>query len=171
MNAQEQILTYTYLAYAFIAVGLVVWLARTLYRSGALFLYDVFPENRPLAEAVNKLLVTGFFMFNLGFAFFLLKSNAVQDTTEGIEVLARKLGTLLIVLALLHLTNMFILNNIRRRHSEPVQPPVPPNRVLVTAGGYTGTPDEQWAEYERRLNDYQARLAPPRTEPPTADEE
>ena len=171
-----------YLAYSVIAIGLIVWLAWTLYRSGALFLYDVFPGNRPLAEAVNRLLDTGFVMFNLGFAFFLLKGGDAYDTTEAIEVLARKLGILLIFLAGLHLTNMFILNRIRG-HSSPKPAPTTPagtRHVPATPATRTTTAanasEEEWARYEQRLAEYEARVAQyaaanpaPRTQPPFLD--
>ena len=86
-----------YAAYALAAVGLTVWLARTLFRSGAVFLEDVF-EKPELAAAVNRLLVTGFYMINLGYAAFLLKASAVDSSTAAIEVLAKKLGILLLSL-------------------------------------------------------------------------
>ena len=44
-----------------------------LFRNGAIFLEDVFADPR-MAAAVNKLLVTGFYMLNLGYAALLLKA-------------------------------------------------------------------------------------------------
>ncbi|HEY3240524.1 MAG TPA: hypothetical protein VGL92_13215, partial [Acidimicrobiia bacterium] len=55
-----------YLIYSAVSIGLVVWLARTLFRSGGLFLEDVFADNPALAAAVNRLLVIGFYLLNLG---------------------------------------------------------------------------------------------------------
>ena len=54
--------------YVAIAVGLTVWLARTLFRNGAAFLHDVFADKPELAVAVNRLLVTGFYMLSLGYS-------------------------------------------------------------------------------------------------------
>ena len=45
-----------YVGYALVALGLTAWLARTLFRNGAAFLYDVFEDRPALAEAVNRLL-------------------------------------------------------------------------------------------------------------------
>lgn len=64
-----------YAVYALVAVGLTVWLARTLYRSGAVFLKDVFADRPGLAEAVNRLLVVGFYMANLGYALYILRTE------------------------------------------------------------------------------------------------
>ena len=74
-----------YIAYAAVALALTVWLAATLYRNGTVFLEEVF-ETKEVAVAVNRLLVTGFFMINLGYAMFLLKSNAAADATGAIEL-------------------------------------------------------------------------------------
>ncbi|MFW2383649.1 MAG: hypothetical protein ACN4GZ_18000, partial [Acidimicrobiales bacterium] len=57
-----------YLVYAVVAVGLVVYLARTLSRNGGLFLKNVFTDEEGLAGAVNQLLVVGFYLLNLGYA-------------------------------------------------------------------------------------------------------
>src|SRR4051812_15505167 len=85
-----------YIAYLVTTIGLCVWLARTLYRNGAVFLRDVFSDRPDMADAVNHLLVTGFAMLNLGYGFFLLQGGAADDGTTAFEVLARKLGILLV---------------------------------------------------------------------------
>ena len=74
-----------------LAIGLVIWIARTLFKTGAVFLEDVFSENHKLAEAVNRLLVVGFYLVNLGYASFILKAFGATTVTEAIEVLAGKL--------------------------------------------------------------------------------
>jgi hypothetical protein len=116
-----------YLVYLVVSVGLVAWLARTLYRNGAVFLEGVFPDPR-MAEAVNRLLVTGFYMLNLGYAVLLLKSDAAPTAVDALEVLSRKLGVLLVSLAGVHFVNMWVFHLVRRRAMAPatVAPPAAP---------------------------------------------
>jgi hypothetical protein len=104
-----------YLPYAVVAIALTIWLARTLSRHGELFLEAVFPDNRPLAHAVNHLLVIGFHMVNLGWALLLLHADAreVMDLKSAIELLATKLGTLLLLLGIAHLANLFVFHRVR----------------------------------------------------------
>src|SRR5262245_55987816 len=117
-----------YVAYAAIALALTVWLAQTLYRNGAVFLEEVF-DKKEIAIAVNRLLVTGFFMINLGYAMFLLKSNEAADTTEAIEILVQKLGVLLLSLAAVHFVNVYVFWRLRRRNEvRHLPPPVVPQR-------------------------------------------
>ena len=57
----------TYVVYLLVAVPLTIWVATTLSRNGRVFLEDVFAGNEGLADAVNRLLVVGFYLLNLGF--------------------------------------------------------------------------------------------------------
>jgi hypothetical protein len=122
-----------YVIYSVISVGLVVWLAHTLFRNGEVFLEDVFEDNPRLAKAVNHLLVVGFYMANLGYAALLLQSNAAADGVTAVELLVRKLGVLLVSLAVLHFANMYVFYRIRRRATASVLPPPVAPQVRVAA--------------------------------------
>lgn len=125
-------LVVSYAVYALASIGLTVWLARTLFRHGAVFLLDVWPGKPELAGAVNRLLVVGFYMLNLGWAFLNLRARSVTGPVEAIEVLAGKLGGLLLVLGLLHFTNLFVFQSIRRRAERDALPePERPPRAVV----------------------------------------
>ncbi|MEU1621955.1 hypothetical protein ACFZAU_07275 [Streptomyces sp. NPDC008238] len=105
-----------YVIYLLISVALTVWVARTLSRAGKVFLEDVLHGNEKLADAVNHLLVVGFYLVNLGFvALYLKNADPVGDARELFEALSVKLGVVLLVLGVLHLANVYVLNKIRRR--------------------------------------------------------
>jgi hypothetical protein len=124
-----------YLTYAAVSIGLIVWLARTLFANGAVFLEGVFEDNPPMAESVNRLLVIGFYMLNLGYAALLLQSNAAEDPVAAVEILVHKLGVLLVSLAVLHFTNLYVFNRIRRHAGAAVlPPPVAPQAQLHVDG-------------------------------------
>src|SRR5687768_15853108 len=112
-----------YLTYAVVSIGLIVWLARTLFANGAVFLEGVFEDNPQMAESVNRLLVIGFYMVNLGYAALLLQANAAADAVTAVEILVRKLGILLVSLAGLHFANLYVFTRIRRRAGAAVLPP------------------------------------------------
>lgn len=125
-----------YIAYAACALVLTGWLAFTLFRNGAVFLSDVFADQPEMAKAVNRLLVTGFYLLNLGYAFFLLRAGEAGDRTEAIEVLAAKLGLLLIVLAVVHFVNMAVFWKLRQRRAvRHLPPPVAPQRIVAPPPG------------------------------------
>ena len=117
-------LVVVYLAYAAASIGLTIWLARTLFKNGEVFLEEVFADNPRMATAVNRLLVVGFYLLNLGYAFLTLKAgNQVLTSTEAIETLAMKLGSLLLVLGALHMGNLYLFHRIRRRGQIRLAPP------------------------------------------------
>ncbi|MGW6206060.1 hypothetical protein ACWF9B_20750 [Streptomyces sp. NPDC055089] len=123
-----------YVIYLLISVALTIWVARTLSRNGKVFLADVLHGNEKLADAVNHLLVVGFYLVNLGFVTLYLKnSGGVADARQLFEALSVKVGVVLLVLGVMHLGNVYVLNKIRRRGmmEREQTPPVAPQ-------GWTG---------------------------------
>ncbi len=120
-----------YAVYVLVAVGLTAWLARTLFRSGTAFLHDVFADRPKLADAVNRLLVVGFYMLNLGYALYILRASRGLDAFEAVQFLVNRLAILLVSLAVLHFINVFVFWRIRaRREQREMPPPVAP-QVLI----------------------------------------
>ncbi len=117
-------LTVVYAAYAVVSVGLTVWLARVLGASGQIFLERIFPDDAPFAAAVNRLLVVGFYLVNLGYASVHLAGGHAVDAVSAIETLSTKLGWLLFALAAMHFANLFVFHRIRRsRVPARLEPP------------------------------------------------
>jgi len=125
-----------YAAYAATSIGLTVWIARTLFKHGAVFLEDVFADNPRMADAVNRLLVVGFYLVNLGYASLLLKSGGGSQTAvQAIEVLSSKLGLLLLSLGGMHFANLYVFHRVRRHSKIAVlPPPVAPQMHVLTNG-------------------------------------
>ncbi|MGW2747601.1 hypothetical protein [Streptomyces sp. NPDC001450] len=127
-----------YVIYLIVSISLTVWVARTLSHNGRVFLADVLHGNEKLADAVNHLLVVGFYLVNLGFvALFLTDNSDVSDTRAIFEVLSVKLGVVLLVLGAMHLGNVYVLNKIRRRGimEREQQPPVNPQSWMPPTVG------------------------------------
>ena len=123
MQPSSSFLVPVYAAYAMVTITLTIWLARTLFRNGAVFLEDVFKDTPKMADAVNRLLVVGFYLFNLGYAALIMKATGGDSVIEAVEVLAWKLGALLVSLGVMHFANMYLFYRIRRRAKIAVLPP------------------------------------------------
>lgn len=111
------------LPYAAIAVVLTIWLARQLSHHGEVFLRAVFPDKPELADAINQLLVIGFYLVNIGWSLLLLRANELQvgNTTGAIALLTTRLGTLLLLLGIAHLGNLYVFHRVRRGAEQSVR--------------------------------------------------
>jgi hypothetical protein len=106
----------TYVAYLFTAVPITVWVASTLSRNGRVFLADVFHGEDGLADAVNTLLVVGFYLVNLGFVMLYLRSGGtIVDLTGLVETLSVKIGVVMLVLGVIHFVNVMVFSSMRRK--------------------------------------------------------
>jgi len=124
----------TYTLYLLITLPLTVWVAKTLQKNGRIFLVDCFNKNEELADGVNHLLVVGFYLVNFGFVVLYLKlGQAVLGTQQIFEALSAKVGTVLLILGVMHFFNIYILNRFRKRRvMENAPPPQPPHGIVRT---------------------------------------
>ena len=129
----------TYVAYLLITVPLTIWVAMTLTRNGQVFLEDVFADTPDLAHAVNKLLVVGFYLLNLGFVLLYLRSDDLVSTlSQMLESLSGRVGIVMLVLGAIHFFNIYVFNSIRRRsRAEALRvPPVQAQGWLPPEGSH-----------------------------------
>jgi hypothetical protein len=117
-----------YIAYLAISLATTIWVARTLQRNGRSFLIDAFHGNRELADSVNRLLVVGFYLLNVGYITRTLHTpNEAATARAGIELVCDKIGLVLVVLGVMHFFNLYVFNQLRRRGQAELHPPFPPD--------------------------------------------
>lgn len=106
----------TYSIYLPVTILLTIWVAITLFKNGRVFLYEIFNQDDVLADSVNKLLLVGFYLINIGYAVYTLEIIDVIDSPQAIiEILSEKIGWIILVLGGMHFFNLFILFNLRRK--------------------------------------------------------
>ena len=124
---------WTYGLYLAISIFLTIWVARTLHRNGRVFLVDAFGGRAELADSVNHLLVVGFYLLNLGWIIFTLRTHELVDSAQSaLELTSDKIGFVLLVLGLMHFFNLYLFTRIRRRALDRhavSQPPLPPDYI------------------------------------------
>lgn len=115
-----------YIIYIVLSIGLTWWVGRTLFRNGQVFLNEVFGQDTGLAESVNRLLLMGFYLLNLGFMVYVLTVEAeIGAPRELMEILSRQMGKIILCLGTLHFINLYVFFTLRRRHRYSA-PPLPP---------------------------------------------
>lgn len=104
----------TYAVYIAVSLLLTVWVGRTLFKNGRVFLVDVFSGNEAMADSVNHLLVVGFYLINLGFiSLFLRIEGDITAARVSIESLSTKLGVVMLVLGAMHFFNLGVFSKVR----------------------------------------------------------
>ena len=113
-----------YLLYVAISVAMTVWVARTLHRNGRVFVVAAFRGNEVMGDAVNHLLVVGFYLINLGFITMTLRYGEKPLSLEAmVEFLSSKVGVVMLVLGVMHFFNLFNFDKMRRKGLRPEMPP------------------------------------------------
>jgi hypothetical protein len=131
--------TLSHLLYLTLSVGLTVWVARTLHKNGRIFLVDSFLGNEKLADSVNHLLVVGFYLINIGYVSLALKyGDKPLSIPETIETLSTKVGTVMIVLGVMHFFNLYVFSRMRRRALlRNAKPPITTDEYVAPAPGWS----------------------------------
>ena len=113
-----------YFGYLAISIALTVWVARTLHKSGRIFLVDAFRGNEELADSVNHLLVVGFYLINVGYIALALRTTSPMSTLrQVIELESVKIGVVLLILGAMHFFNILVFAKMRHRSLETGAPP------------------------------------------------
>jgi hypothetical protein len=108
---------WSHLVYLAASVAITVGVARTLSRHGRVFLVDVFGGRKPVADAVNSLLVVGFYLVNIAYVALALRFGAPAETfRQAVERVADKVGLVLLILGGMHLFNLMVLTAVSRHY-------------------------------------------------------
>jgi len=97
-----------YVVYLVISTPLVVWVGKTLFKNGRVFLADSFNNNEPMVDSVNHLITVGFYLLNFGIVSLFLRYGAKPSNfVESIELMSTKIGIVLLLLVVMHFLNVY----------------------------------------------------------------
>ena len=143
-----------YMIYLPLALGLTLYVARTLFTNGRIFMLDIFKGKEDIANATNKLFEVGFYLLNMGFALLILRidqgersvydpdlevqvpviTRALDTNQEMVEALASKVGGFAIYLGVMLFLNMYLFFRGRKKSRQSmVAQPVPVPVVVAPA--------------------------------------
>lgn len=106
----------TYAFYLIISIVLTIWVARTLFKNGKIFLFDIFHGNKELADSVNNLLLVGFYLVNIGYVVYTLQiTDDISNAREVLEKLSIKIGLIILILGGMHFLNLYIFFKLRNK--------------------------------------------------------
>lgn len=101
--------TLSYMIYAPIAIYITVVVGYQCYKNGLVYVQSIF-KDEDVALAINKILLIGYYLTNIGYAIMMIKKwEKVESFIEMINVLSYNLATIILLLALLHYINVATL--------------------------------------------------------------
>lgn len=116
-----------YIFYLPIVIALTIYVSKTLFKNGKLFMIDIFKGKEDIAIATNKLFEIGFYLINIGWAMLILKISYYNSSTMSyqtlIEILSKKIGGFSIYLGIMLFVNLYLFFRGRRisRNSQKSQ--------------------------------------------------
>lgn len=95
----------TYTLYFSLMAIIILKVGWSFFKHGALYLYDLM--GKQTADALNRLLLVGYYLINLGFVAATLGFwPEIENWIEAMEMLAKNMGMLMISLGGMHFFNM-----------------------------------------------------------------
>lgn len=96
-----------YALYFGVTAFIVLRVGWLFYHYGAVYLKDLYPAREELAHSLNRLLLMGYYLLNLGYLALSLKQWPLIPSAEAmLALLCHKTGFICLVLGLLHFVNM-----------------------------------------------------------------
>jgi len=106
---------YVYILYLSLATLITVGVGRDLHKNGYFLILDLF-QNKLFAKTVNNLLLTGYYLVNLGYVAIVISNFGTVDSLNlAMNELSKKLGAILLILGFLHFNNIILLHLLSRR--------------------------------------------------------
>lgn len=106
--------TLSYMIYAPIAIYISVVVGYQCYKNGLVYVHSIFKDVQ-LSLAINKILLIGYYLTNIGYAIMMIKRwDKIESVLEMINVLSYNLATIILILAMLHYLNIMVLSMWRK---------------------------------------------------------
>lgn len=122
----------TYVVYLITTLSLTIWVGKTLFKNGKIFLDEIFYGNHLLAVSVNNLLLVGFYLVNIGYAVYTLKvTSTIESYREVVETLSVKVGFIILLLGGMHFFNLFILFRLRSKAHHKMANNIPHSNIKL----------------------------------------
>lgn len=100
----------TYSIYLPIMIYVTVFLGQTFFKNGRTFILQQFNGDEELTDNINRVLLVGYYLLNLGFCFYIVESwSPIKNWIELLNSLADTIGKLIVGLGLMHFINVSAL--------------------------------------------------------------
>lgn len=115
--------TLAYIIYLFITYLITVRVGFIFYRNGRVFILDLLNNDATLTDAINRILLVGYYLVNLGYAALMISTwDTIDNWTTLLSSITVMTGQIVLTLALMHYFNMLVIYLISKRNKSIFHP-------------------------------------------------
>lgn len=115
--------TLAYIIYLFITYLITVRVGLVFYRNGRLFILDLLKNDVSLTDAINRILLVGYYLVNLGYAALMISTwDTILNWTTLLSSITVMTGKIVLTLAIMHYFNMLVIYLISKRNQSIIHP-------------------------------------------------
>ena len=110
----------SYFIYGCITVFIIIYVGKMFHQNGRIFILQLFQGKESLTDTTNNILLLAYYLFNIGYSVIQFSFwESIRNLVEMISSVSLKTGILVLILALTHYVNIFIIYILsnRNRHS------------------------------------------------------
>lgn len=108
--------TLSYIIYLFITYLITVHVGRVFYKNGRHYIVAIINEDGQLTDFINRILLVGYYLMNLGYATIMLRFwKTITTFTELIASVSSMTGRIVLSLAVMHFVNMYVITIIGKK--------------------------------------------------------
>lgn len=101
-----------YSIYLIVTGFIILRVGKICYNNGTVFVENLIPGHHDLCIQINKILLVGYYLTNLGYAATTLISwTKIESLVVLITTVSSKIAFIILALAILHYINIYILTN------------------------------------------------------------
>ncbi len=99
-----------YIIYTAITLYIIIWVGKTFYTNGRVFILRLFQNNAEQTDATNNIILIAYYLFNIGYSILQFQHwQRVESLSILISSIASKTGILIAILAVTHYFNMLLI--------------------------------------------------------------
>ena len=119
MNLKTALMnTLAYIIYLLITYFVTVHVVLAFYRNGRVYILNLLVCDEALTDSINRILLTGYYLFNLGYAAVMISFwETIETYAELIATIGIMTGRIFITLGIIHFFNMAVIYLISKRKS------------------------------------------------------
>ena len=99
-----------YLIYLSLTSIIIIKVGKLCYDNGNIFVSQLIPNHEELCHQINKTLLIGYYLLNLGYcAMTIISWEKIQTNNQLIEIIATKSAIIILTIGFMHYINIFLL--------------------------------------------------------------